>query len=153
MGGGISIIKAAEDHRIKKLITMASISGFRNLWPKSNEVQWRLQGVIYMLNSRTGQQMPLKSTLLDDLDKHTLRLNISAKAAEIKQPWLLVHGDNDQTVPLAHAQELHAAQPGAEFVVIKNGDHTLGGAHPYSNDTLPATLLEFCERSISFLRQ
>src|ERR1700712_3274487 len=36
MGGGISIIKTAEDSRVKKLVTMASISGFRNLWP--NEI-------------------------------------------------------------------------------------------------------------------
>jgi pimeloyl-ACP methyl ester carboxylesterase len=153
MGGGISIIKTAEDSRIKKLVTMASISGFRNLWPEQNEAQWRLQSIIYMHNSRTGQQMPLKSTLLDDLDTYPLRLNIPAKAAEIKQPWLLIHGDADQTVPLAHAQELHTAQPNAEFVVIAGGDHTLGGSHPYPNDTLPASLLEFCDRTISFLRQ
>jgi pimeloyl-ACP methyl ester carboxylesterase len=153
MGGGISIIKTAEDSRIKKLVTMASISGFRNLWPKQSEVQWRLQGVIYMHNSRTGQQMPVKSTLLDDLDKHPLRLDIAAKAAEITQPWLLMHGEADQTVPLAHAQELHTAQPNAEFFVLPGGDHTFGGSHPYASDTLPASLVEFCDRAISFLRQ
>jgi pimeloyl-ACP methyl ester carboxylesterase len=153
MGGGISIIKTAEDGRIKKLVTMASISGFRNLWPKQSEVQWRLQGIIYMHNARTGQQMPVKSTLLDDLDKHPLRLDIAAKAAEITQPWLLMHGEADQTVPLAHAQELHTAQPNAEFFVLPGGDHTFGGSHPYAGDTLPASLVEFCDRAISFLRQ
>ena len=150
MGGGISIIKSAEDSRIKKLVTLASISGFRNLWPQQSEAQWYLQGIIYMHNSRTGQQMPLKSTLLDDLDKHPLRLNIQAKAAEVKQPWLLVHGDVDPTVPLDHAKELHTAQPNAEFVVIKGGDHVLGASHPYGGDTLPAALQEFCDRTIAF---
>lgn len=153
MGGGISIIKTAEDSRIKKLVTMASISGFRNLWPKQSEVQWRLQGIIYMHNSRTGQQMPLKSSLLDDLDSHPLRLDIQAKAAEVKQPWLLTHGDIDPTVPLAHAEELHQAQPIAEFVIFTGADHTFGGSHPYVSDTLPPTLLQFCDRAISFLRQ
>jgi pimeloyl-ACP methyl ester carboxylesterase len=153
MGGGINIIKTAEDSRIKKLVTMASISGFRNLWPKQSEAQWRLQGIIYMHNSRTGQQMPLKSVLLDDLDGHPLRLNIMAKAAEITQPWLLMHGDADTTVPLSHAKELHTAQPNAEFFILKNGDHTFGGSHPYAGDTLPHSLIEFCDRVISFLRQ
>ncbi|MGF7037895.1 alpha/beta hydrolase family protein [Mucilaginibacter lappiensis] len=153
MGGGISIIKTAEDNRIKKLVTMASISGFRNLWPKQSEIQWRLQGIIYMHNSRTGQQMPVKSTLLDDLDKHPLRLDIATKAADITQPWLLMHGEADQTVPLAHAQELYTAQPNAEFFVLPGGDHTFGGSHPYASDTLPASLVEFCDRAISFLRQ
>ncbi|WP_419701050.1 alpha/beta hydrolase family protein [Mucilaginibacter sp. NFX135] len=152
MGGGISIIKSAEDSRIKKLITMASISGFRNLWTKQSEAQWYLQGIIYMHNSRTGQQMPLKSTLLDDLDKHPLRLNIQAKAAEVKQPWLLVHGDIDPTVPLEHARELHTAQPNTQLMIIKGGDHVLGASHPYSGDTLPAALHEFCDAVIIFLR-
>ncbi|MBB6110974.1 Alpha/beta hydrolase family protein [Mucilaginibacter lappiensis] len=150
MGGGISIIKSAEDRRIKKLVTMASISGFRNLWPQQSEAQWYLQGVIYMHNSRTGQQMPLKSTLLDDLDKHPLRLNIQAKAAEVQQPWLLVHGDIDPTVPLDHAKELHTAQPKAELVIIKGGDHVLGASHPYTGDTLPTSLQGFCDRTIAF---
>ncbi|NHA05006.1 alpha/beta hydrolase [Mucilaginibacter sp. HC2] len=150
MGGGISIIKSAEDSRIKKLVTMASISSFRNLWPQQSEAQWYLQGVIYMHNSRTGQQMPLKSTLLDDLDKHPLRLNIPAKAAEVQQPWLLVHGDIDPTVPLDHAKELHTAQPRSELVIIKGGDHVLGASHPYTGDTLPAALQEFCDRTIAF---
>lgn len=152
MGGGISIIKSAEDSRIKKLITMASISGFRNLWPQQSEAQWYLQGIIYMHNSRTGQQMPLKSTLLDDLDKHPLRLNIQAKAAEIKQPWLLVHGDIDQTVPLEHARELHTAQPKTELMIIKGGDHVLGASHPYTQNTLSTALQEYCDAVITFLR-
>ena len=152
MGGGISIIKSAEDSRIKKLVTLASISGFRNLWPQQSEAQWYLQGIIYMHNSRTGQQMPLKSTLLDDLDKHPLRLDIQAKATEVKQPWLLVHGDIDPTVPLEHARELHTAQPKSELMIIKGGDHVLGASHPYTGDTLPAALQEYCDAAITFLR-
>ena len=153
MGGGISIIKTAEDKRIKKLVTMASISGFRNLWPKSAEEQWRLQGIMYMLNSRTNQQMPLKSTVLDDLDRYPGRLDIQAQAARITQPWLIVHGDEDKTVPLSHAKELHKAQPQALFSVIKGGDHTLGGTHPYTKDILPEHLLEFCMQAIEFFNQ
>jgi pimeloyl-ACP methyl ester carboxylesterase len=153
MGGGIGIIKTAEEKRIKKLVTMASISGFRNLWPKEIEDQWRLQGVTYMANKRTGQQMPLKVSLLNDLEKHPVRLNILAKAAEIKQPWLIVHGSEDTTVPLSHAQELKNANPGAEFLLISGGDHTFGAAHPYLENTLPGPLLEFCANSVVFLNK
>lgn len=153
MGGGISIIKTAEDKRIKKLVTMASISNFHNLWPKSAEEQWRLQGMMYMLNSRTNQQMPLKSTLLDDLERHPARLNIQSKAAQITQPWLIVHGDEDKTAPLSHAKELHKAQPSAQFSVIKGGDHTFGGTHPYAKDTLPPHLLDFCDQAVEFLNK
>ena len=153
MGGGIGIIKTAEDVRIKKLITMASISGFRNLWPKEIEKQWRLTGITYMTNKRTGQEMPLKVSLLDDLDKHPARLDILAKAAEIKQPWLIVQGDEDTSVPIKHAEELKTAQPHAKLLVIPGADHVFGASHPYTENSLPLPLAEFCKQSFTFLNK
>ncbi len=152
MGGGISIIQTAEDKRVKKLVTFASISGFGDLWPKEAEEQWKLQGIMYMPNKRTGQEMPLKSTLLNDLLNNPNRLDILAKATEIKQPWLIVHGDEDTTVPLSHAHELEKANKEAEFKVIKGGDHTFGATQPFWGDTLPAELHEFCDLAINFLK-
>jgi uncharacterized protein len=153
MGGGISIIQTAEDKRVKKLVTMASISGFGNLWPREAEEQWRLQGIMYVLNSRTGQQMPLKVGLLDDLQRNAARLDILAKAAEITQPWLILHGDEDKSVPLNHAEELKAANPHAELSIIHGADHTFNGSHPYTKDTLPVALKKFCEQTVSFLNK
>ena len=150
MGGGIGIIKTAEDKRVNSLVTMASIGGFRNLWPKEAEAQWKIQGIMYIHNTRTGQQMPLKSTLLDDIDAHPARLNILAKAAEIQQPWLIVHGDADTSVPVNHAKELKAAQPKAELRIIPKADHTFGSSHPYDKLTLPAPLHEFCLKAMEF---
>jgi pimeloyl-ACP methyl ester carboxylesterase len=151
MGGGISIIKTTEDKRITKLVTMAAISSFYNLWPKQAEAQWKLQGVMYMPNSRTGQNMPYKVSLLYDVEKNAERLNIQGKAADIKQPWLIVHGNKDTSVPLSHAEELHKAQPNAEFVVIEGADHVFNATHPYLENTLPAMLLQFCDATIAFL--
>lgn len=153
LGGGISIVKTAEDKRITKLVTMAAISSFYNLWPKQAEAQWKLQGVMYMRNSRTGQNMPYKVSLLQDVEKNPERLNIPLKAATIKQPWLIVHGDEDTSVPLNHAEELQAAQPSAKLVVIKGADHVFNASHPYLPAELPATLLQFCDVSIEFLKE
>jgi pimeloyl-ACP methyl ester carboxylesterase len=150
MGGGIGIIKTAEDRRINKLVTMAAISSFYNLWPKQAETQWKIQGIMYSHNSRTGQQMPLKSTLLDDLEAHPARFNIIAKAAAIQQPWLIMHGGADTSVPVSHAEELKEAQPKAELLITPNADHTFGSKHPYDKDTLPAPLQEFCRKAIAF---
>lgn len=153
MGGGISIIKTAEDKRIKKLVTMASISGFRNLWPKELEEQWRLQGIAYFANKRTGQQMPLKVSTLIDLDKNPLRFDILANAAKIKQPWLIIHGDADPTVPVKAAEQLKTAQPDAELLIIPGADHTFGGSQPEIKDELPEQLLEFCKAAVLFFRK
>jgi pimeloyl-ACP methyl ester carboxylesterase len=152
MGGGISIIKTAEDKRILKLVTMAAISSFYNLWPKEAEKQWRLQGVMYIKNGRTGQNMPYKASLLHDLDINAERLDIELKASQIKQPWLIVHGDADTSVPLSHAELLHKAQPDAGFLIIAGADHTFNAVHPYETHDLPAQLLTFCDGTISFFK-
>jgi pimeloyl-ACP methyl ester carboxylesterase len=152
MGGGISIIQTAEDDRVRRLVTMASISAFGNLWPKEAEEQWKLSGIMYMPNKRTGQEMPLKASLLDDLRNYPGRLDILAKAAQIKQPWLIVHGDEDTTVPLSHAKELYKANKQSKLKIIKGGDHTFNATQPYSKDTLPKELLEFCNLTIDFFK-
>ena len=153
MGGGISIIKTAEDSRINRLVTMASVGTFRNLWPLAYEAQWKMMGVMYIPNHRTGQQMPVKSTLLDDLDRNPGRLNVLARAAEVKQPWLLIHGTADTTVPISQAHELKAMQPNAEMLIMPNADHVFGGTHPFSQNHLPPYLQELCKKTLAFLNQ
>jgi pimeloyl-ACP methyl ester carboxylesterase len=151
MGGGISIIKAAEDKRVQNLVTMASISAFNDLWPKGDEEQWKIQGMRYITNARTGQQMPLKATLLDDLQRNPARFDIVAKAAEITHPWLIAHGDADTSVPVASAKKLQAAQPDAELFIIPKTDHVFNASHPYPTNVLPPALLEFCKKTVAFL--
>ncbi|MEJ7779710.1 MAG: alpha/beta hydrolase, partial [Daejeonella sp.] len=46
-GGGTAIIQTAEDERIDKLITWASIARFNSLWKSEDEDEWRKKGVIY----------------------------------------------------------------------------------------------------------
>lgn len=153
VGGGISIIKTAEDPRVNKLITLAAIAGFGDLWPKSEEAQWKIQGLRYIENKRTGQQMPLKATLLDDLERNPGRLDIIAKAAQITRPWLIVHGHDDHTVPVSQARKLKAAQPDAELLIVPAADHVFNAAHPYPATTLPVALEQLCEAAIDFLHK
>ncbi|MCO5935876.1 alpha/beta fold hydrolase [Mucilaginibacter sp. RB4R14] len=152
LGGGISIVKTAEDKRIAKMVTMAAISSFYNLWPKEAEKQWRLQGVMYMKNSRTGQNMPYKSSLLKDLDDNPIRLDIPLRASEITQPWLIIHGDADTSVPLSNAELLHVAQPLAGLLVIPTADHVFNASEPYQPTELPTQLLAFCDAAINFFK-
>jgi pimeloyl-ACP methyl ester carboxylesterase len=151
MGGGIGIIKAAEDDRVSKLITMASVGTFRNLWPLQAEQQWRTMGVMYFPNYRTGQQMPIKVSLLDDLDRNSGRLNVLARAADVEKPWLLIHGTADSVVPISQAHELKAMQPNAQFLIMPNSDHVFGGSHPYVDNELPPMLYDLCRKAIGFL--
>lgn len=152
MGGGISIIQTFEDKRITKLITWAAVADFSNLWSKQEEPQWKISGVKYFENARTKQQMPVKAGILEDLEKNPIRLAILNAAQQLQQPWLIVHGTGDQSVPLSHAQQLDALNPAATLMIITNADHVFGATHPYTNKVLPAQLMDVCEESLRFLK-
>ncbi len=152
-GGGISIIQAAEDKRIDKLVTWAALSNFRSLWPGEQEGTWRKEGVIYTHNSRTNQQMPLNVELLKDLDHNQERLDILNSAGNVAQPWLIIHGTNDTSVSPAQAQELNRQQASSNILLIPGADHTFGAKHPWEIKDIPEGLKAACDATIGFFKK
>jgi pimeloyl-ACP methyl ester carboxylesterase len=152
MGGGISIIQTAEDHRVAKLVTWASVADFSNLWSKNEEAQWEISGIKYFENARTKQRMPVKSDILEDLKRNSVRLDLLKAATKIKQPWLIVHGDQDPAVSITHAEKLYAMNPAARFYTVIKGDHVFGATHPYAESNLPVLLNSVCEECVRFFK-
>ena len=51
-GGGIVVLKAATDQRIKRIITWAGVSDFASRFPNGETLQtWREQGIAYITNA------------------------------------------------------------------------------------------------------
>lgn len=153
LGGGISILQTSKDKSINKLSTWASISSFRNLWSPQQEKDWTDNGVMYFANSRTNQQMPIKSDFLRDLNQNNERLEIVTAAQKLTQPWLIVHGENDNNVPHVHALELQKQQPQSELLLLPKADHVFGATHPWNSHSLPNLLLEACNATIQFFNR
>lgn len=150
-GGGLTIIEAANDLRIKKLITWSAISSFNSLWKKEQEAEWKKSGKIQVTNARTKEQMPLNVTLLEDFEKNAETLNIVEAAKRIHIPWLIVHGDDDVNVPFEYAQQLADANPGSRIIKIEGANHVYGASHPFEKETLPPHLFKVCEKCLLFL--
>jgi len=150
-GGGLAIIEAAHDLRIKRLITWSAISSFDSLWKKDQEEEWKKTGKIFVTNVRTKEQMPLNVTLLDDFQQNEEMLNILNASKRVNIPWLIIQGDDDVNVPFEHAQKLADSNPGSRLVKIEGANHVYGASHPYGNETLPPLLFKVCERCLSFL--
>lgn len=140
-GGGIVILKASEDVRITKLITLAAVSDFKARFPKGEELeQWRIDGVRYVLNGRTKQQMPHYYQFYINFIENESRLDISKAAKSIKIPFTIIHGDNDEAVNVSEAHKLKELNPLAQLKIIKGGNHTFGSYHPYEKEDLPRDL-------------
>ncbi|KRT16300.1 hydrolase [Pedobacter ginsenosidimutans] len=150
-GGGLSIIEAANDLRINKLITWSAIGDFASLWKKEQETEWKKNGKIFVTNARTKEQMPLNVSLLEDLEENAAALNILDAAKRVNTPWLIIHGDDDVNVPFETAQTLAEANPNSRLVKIEGANHVYGATQPYTNETLPPLLFKVCEKVFMFL--
>ncbi|MNK36924.1 Alpha/beta hydrolase family protein [compost metagenome] len=150
-GGGLSIIEAANDLRIGKLITWSAIADFSSLWKKEQEAEWKKNGKIFVTNARTKEQMPLNVTLLQDFEENAATLNIVEAAKRINIPWLILQGDEDVNVPFETAQQLADANPASRLVKIEGANHVYGASQPYTGANLPPLLFKVCEKVLTFL--
>lgn len=155
MGGGISILKAGEDNRVKALATWASISEAKtpwSSWPPERMEEWKNNGVTYLENGRTHQQMPLGYQLYDDYTNNHERLNIEKAMKRLDIPILICHGNEDQSVSPDSALKLKEWQPNAQLFIAP-GDHTFGQKEPWTNKDLPRQLDGVLEETIAFFQQ
>lgn len=147
-GGGIAILGSAGNPRVGALVTWAAVaSPFR--WSEEMKRRWRQQGFLEVKNQRTGLVLPLYPDILDDLDRNGAALDIGAAADRITVPWLVLHGEQDETVQLKEGEALAGSRAAPEFRVIPATGHTFGAAHPFAGST-PA-LDEVMDRTVAFL--
>jgi dienelactone hydrolase len=151
-GGGISILKAGEDSRIKKLVTWASVSNFLDRHKKQTIDTWKEKGVVYTFNARTKQQMPLYVQFYDHLMANRERLNIIKAAKKLSIPFLIIHGTHDEAVSVNDAEELRRTARHSELVLIPGASHTFGARHPFEGTSLPEDAAVVLERTLSFFK-
>jgi len=150
-GGGLVLLKAKEDERIKKVVTLAAINDLSKRWPQSFLDEWRTEGVQYIENSRTNQMMPLYVQLYDDVLNNPDRLSIPKAVKEMKQALLAFHGTEDETLPVDMAYQIKEWKPNTELVIMLNENHVFGAAHPWEKTSLPDSFSIIIKESSEFL--
>lgn len=135
-GGGTVILFASADPNVRVLVTWAAI-GAALRWGPETLRQWRRDGKIEITNMRTGDVLPLYTDVLDELEGDTDgRFDIPAAASRMAVPWLIVHGESDEAVPVTDAEKLwQANSKHADLLTIRHGSHTLGARHPWAGST------------------
>jgi dienelactone hydrolase len=138
-GGGISLLAAAGPawrDRLRALVTWASIADIDRFTPEQKE-QWRRSGEHPVANARTGQRLALGRGMLAEIEERRAELDILAAASTRHAPWLIVHGAEDESVPVAEAHRLaeHAGDGRMELLVVPGASHTFGARHPFAGPT------------------
>lgn len=123
MGGAVGVLRASVDARVGALVSLAGMFH------------------VHVFMQRTfGHLVPGEGLMLDKpgcvwnttLAADAARLgSLHAQAAAVRVPWLLVHGDADELVPLQDSLDARAAAADRpELVVLPGVDHRFTDAIP-----------------------
>ena len=115
MGGAVGVLRTSRDGRIRLLVSLAGMvhtaafneREFGEVQPDSG----------YMWDE---PDCPLSQAYVDDV---TSIHSVVDLARSIQIPWLLVHGSEDDVVPIGDSRDVIAANNGVELVELAGADH------------------------------
>ena len=152
-GGGIVTLKAAEDLRVKKVITLASVCDFASRSSTISDLEaWKKTGVKYVVNGRTKQQRPHFYQFYLDFIENEERLTIEKSVRKMTIPHFIIHGDNDPAVSIKEGKKLHSWNPKSIFKIIKNANHVFNVSHPWTAKKMTTELEEVTQLCVAFLK-
>lgn len=135
LGGALALL-AADRMPVRAVITLNAVASVA--FKPEAEAAIQEHGHLDVPNARTGQIMRVGSAALRDVRVNAEIYDLQTVAARLRMPWLILHGDSDETVPYQDSAVLARASEGrANWTRIERGDHTLGCGHPFEGPTLP----------------
>ncbi len=143
-GGAVAILTASRRNDISCVSLWASISKLDRYTQRQKD-EWRKKGYLEVINTRTNQTLKLNISLLEDIEKNSDDLlNIQKAVSQFNRPLLIVHGNQDMTVPVKEALQLYewSDKTKTEFFKIYGTGHTFDIVHPFngSNDKFERVL-------------
>jgi pimeloyl-ACP methyl ester carboxylesterase len=151
-GGGLSIIKAHEDKRIKKTATWAAVNNLGWGWTDDILEKWKQTGIRFTENKRTGQKMPLNYQLAENYLLNKERLDIEKAVKAINIPFMAIHGSEDE-IPVRMAIEMKGWNPDVQLEILEGANHVFGASHPYLSEKLPPDLQTAFTKTVEFFKE
>lgn len=138
--GALTALHVAENQtRVERLVLMApafnfSESALSNVLAGSQLDQWRKQGQLNLEHYAYFKEVPLSYNFVEDLRRYD--------DAQLKRciPALILHGLNDETIPVQASRDFAAARPWINLVEM-DSDHGMASVQ----DQLWEEIKKFCE--------
>ena len=138
LGGALAVLRAARDPEVRCVVALAPVNRADRFSPREKET-WRAKGELPIVNTRTGEVLPLGIGFLDDAEERAGDLDAVAAAARLSCPLLVVHGEDDTSVPPAEGRSLVesaiAAGRAARYSPVAGTQHTFDAVHPFAGPT------------------
>jgi len=149
-GGAAVILKGYHDKRVKAIASWAGINNLASHFSANEVKKWKEEGVVFIENTRTKQQMPLYYQLVENYLANEAALNVPNAIKAFRKPMLIVHGSEDMTVPVEVAYLTQKWNANVVLFIVENSDHVFGGGHPWNGKKLPADAQKVIDKTIGF---
>jgi len=121
LGAAIALLTAARQQTVKAVCVLAGrLSGLNAMHFLSQNQRRELQQTGSVLFSSRGRALQLSNDFFADAEKY----NLPEVAASMQMPLLVVHGENDEIIPIQEAYQAQALNPeNIKLAVIPKADH------------------------------
>ncbi|MEX2577759.1 MAG: alpha/beta fold hydrolase [Verrucomicrobiales bacterium] len=120
MGAAVGVLAASKDSRIELLVSLAGMVYTKKFLEREFGDQKPGKGFMW-----EDESCPLSEAFAEDMIKID---NVLGKTEKVEVPWLIVHGDADDVVPVEEGKEIYnGAYEPKELVVIPKADHVFSG--------------------------
>ena len=104
------------------------------------------QGFTSVMSNRTGQELRIHREFLDEIAGDPVGHDVQGMIGHVACPVLLVHGEQDPTVPVSDVDRLAASATSSRDlreIRISGGNHVLNVSNPLPEDESSSQLDEF----------
>ena len=116
MGGAVGVLRASEDDRIQLLVSLAGMVHTKAFAQREFGDVIPDEGFMW-----DEPDCPLSQAYMDDLTQIN---TVVALSPEITVPWLLVHGDEDDVVPIEDSRDILAkANDQTQLIRLQSANH------------------------------
>ena len=116
MGGAVGVLRASEDSRIQLLVSLAGMVHTKAFAQREFGDVTPDEGFMW-----DEPDCPLSQAYMDDLAQIN---TVVDRSPQITVPWLLVHGDEDDVVPIEDSHDILAkADEGAQLITLEGANH------------------------------
>ena len=133
-GGGIGILISAKNPSIKKLALWNTISRFGRFTERQKKL-WSETGTFPIDETEDGKVIAMNYTYISDLEFHSDEYSPLRAITEVSADILIVHAEQDMTVPIREAYALQEKSHSAHMHSIPQAGHIFGCTHPFTEMT------------------
>jgi pimeloyl-ACP methyl ester carboxylesterase len=152
-GGAVSLLSSLINDKPFAYVVWATVAKLDRYTDRQKR-EWKKNGYIEVLNSRTKQMMIMDVDLLKDIEENIDgSLNIKNAVKKLNKPLLIIHGEQDVTIPISEAEDIYSwsNQAKTELFKLPNAGHTFDIVHPFAGTN--KKFIEILEKTDSFFKR